>query len=302
MRVLIAASNQSLDRLTREDNIDVLGCVNAMRQQRSAMVQNEPQYIYLHKLLLDAVNNYTFNKLRANRFRQSELDQDPPMYYSDAYVAEFILPKLGGSNGIILPTLSREIELNLPGPSSHYSDNVSPSEYFKNKPDKPSNSEIPPRHFLTRGPINSFDFVTDVLSENSSTILGPDSDGYSLSNDDFQTTAIPSPCSPCDLESFNTFNQSEIDLENSFESLALGKKAVPTEDIRIEDCSPDFLNPFERSNAFIQDKILPPIIPRPGLSVDTVLPSVNKLRDATFVILRNKKTGTIKVVPRKEFR
>jgi len=61
----------TLDRLTREDNIDVLGCVNAMRQQRSAMVQNEPQYIYLHKLLLDAVNNYTFNKLRANRFRQN---------------------------------------------------------------------------------------------------------------------------------------------------------------------------------------------------------------------------------------
>ena len=61
----------TLDRLMREDTVDVLGCVNGMRQQRSAMVQNEPQYIYLHKLLLDCVNSSGFNNLRANRFRSS---------------------------------------------------------------------------------------------------------------------------------------------------------------------------------------------------------------------------------------
>ena len=63
----------TLDRLTKEDTIDVLGCVNSMRQQRSAMVQNEPQYIYLHKLLLDSVNGNNFNRLRANRFRSSKI-------------------------------------------------------------------------------------------------------------------------------------------------------------------------------------------------------------------------------------
>ena len=61
----------TLDRLMREETVDVLGCVNGMRQQRSAMVQNEPQYIYLHKLLLDAVNSNDFNNLRANRFKAS---------------------------------------------------------------------------------------------------------------------------------------------------------------------------------------------------------------------------------------
>lgn len=59
----------TLDRLTKEDTVDILGCVNSMRQQRSAMVQNEPQYIYLHKLLLDCVNSPNFNRIRANRFR-----------------------------------------------------------------------------------------------------------------------------------------------------------------------------------------------------------------------------------------
>ena len=63
----------TLDRQTKEDTIDVLGCVNSMRQQRSAMVQNEAQYIFLHKLLLDSVNSPTFNRLCANRFRSSKL-------------------------------------------------------------------------------------------------------------------------------------------------------------------------------------------------------------------------------------
>ena len=67
------AMDFTLDRITKEGTVDVLGCVNGMRQQRSAMVQNEPQYIYLHKLLVDCVNSDNFNNLRANRFRSSKL-------------------------------------------------------------------------------------------------------------------------------------------------------------------------------------------------------------------------------------
>ena len=62
----------TLDRMLKEDSIDVLGCVNTLRQQRSAMVQNEPQYIYLHKLLLDCVNDSEFSTIRFNRFKRGK--------------------------------------------------------------------------------------------------------------------------------------------------------------------------------------------------------------------------------------
>jgi protein tyrosine phosphatase len=66
------AIDYTLDRLSKEDTINVLGVTSAMRTQRVLMIQNELQYIFVHKIIAKIINNKHFENLRENRFKFSK--------------------------------------------------------------------------------------------------------------------------------------------------------------------------------------------------------------------------------------
>jgi len=50
----LLAIDHNMDRAIKTGTVDVLGCMNEMRRQRSTMVQTEEQYIFIYRTLLDA--------------------------------------------------------------------------------------------------------------------------------------------------------------------------------------------------------------------------------------------------------
>lgn len=50
----LLAIDYNMDRAAKTGTVDVLGCMNEMRRQRSTMVQTEEQYIFIYRTLLDA--------------------------------------------------------------------------------------------------------------------------------------------------------------------------------------------------------------------------------------------------------
>ena len=72
MSGVYVALDYTLDRLSREDTINVMGVTSAMRTQRVLMIQNELQYILVHKIIAKFVGNKHFENMRQERFRFSK--------------------------------------------------------------------------------------------------------------------------------------------------------------------------------------------------------------------------------------
>jgi receptor-type tyrosine-protein phosphatase F len=50
----LIALDINLDQAAKEQTVDILGCLNTLRRQRSTMVQTEEQYIFIYRVLSDA--------------------------------------------------------------------------------------------------------------------------------------------------------------------------------------------------------------------------------------------------------
>jgi len=59
-----------LDRLTNTDDVDILGLVGSLRQQRWKMVFTEHQYKFIHQAMLDVVSNVNFEIHKESGFRR----------------------------------------------------------------------------------------------------------------------------------------------------------------------------------------------------------------------------------------
>ncbi|KAL5258468.1 hypothetical protein ACHWQZ_G009090 [Mnemiopsis leidyi] len=60
----------SLDRLINKEDLDLLGLVGSLRQQRRKMVFTNTQYKFLHRVMMDIVTNDNFDLLKQSGFRK----------------------------------------------------------------------------------------------------------------------------------------------------------------------------------------------------------------------------------------
>jgi protein tyrosine phosphatase len=60
----------SLDRLINKEDLDILGLVGSLRQQRRKMVFTNTQYKFLHRVMMDIVTNDNFDLLKQSGFRK----------------------------------------------------------------------------------------------------------------------------------------------------------------------------------------------------------------------------------------
>ena len=101
----------SLDRLTRKEDLDILGLVGSLRQQRRKMVFTNTQYKFLHQVMLDIVTSEMYDALRQGSFRSDvEVPGVIENPYASAYENDELESKVTGSEEMVLKG-SEEMEL-----------------------------------------------------------------------------------------------------------------------------------------------------------------------------------------------